>query len=132
VQTLRWTAHVPDEAVEVTVEDGWVTLKGEVPWQYQKDEAERSIHRLVGIRGLTNLVRTHPTAKPRDIRQKIEQALVRSAETDARHIRVEVEDGKVILKGNVRTWAEREDAKRAAWSAPGVQEVDDRLVITED
>jgi osmotically-inducible protein OsmY len=129
VQTLKWTVHVPDEAVEVTVADGWVTLKGEVPWQYQKDEAEQAIHRLVGIKGLTNLIRTHPNIKPAEVRQQIEEALVRSAETDARHIRVEVEDGKVILKGNVRTWTEREDAKRAAWSAPGVQAVEDRLAI---
>jgi osmotically-inducible protein OsmY len=132
VEALRWNAHVPNEALDVTVHDGWVTLKGTLDYRYQEDETERIIRNMMGVRGLTSLIRTKPPLKPRDIRRQIEDALVRSAQVDARHISVEVDGPKVILKGSVRTTAELHDARRAAWSAPGVEEVENRIAVMPD
>jgi osmotically-inducible protein OsmY len=132
VEALKWQAHVPNEALDVTVHDGWVTLKGTLDYRYQQDEAERLVRNMMGVRGLTSQIRTRPSLKPRDVRKQIEAALVRSAQIDARHISVEVEGSKVILKGNVRTTAELHDARRAAWSAPGVEEVENRIVVMPD
>jgi osmotically-inducible protein OsmY len=132
VDALKWHAHVPNEALDVTVHDGWVTLKGELECRYQQDEAERLVRNMIGVRGVTSLIRTRSTVTPSDVRKQIEQALVRSAEIDARRIAVEVEGSRIILKGSVRTTAELKDAKRAAWSAPGVEEVDNRIVVMPD
>jgi osmotically-inducible protein OsmY len=128
---LAWDAFVPIENLEVTVSKGWVTLRGEVEWEYERRAAERVVRRLAGVRGVTNLIAVRPRVRPspEDLKQRIEQALVRSVETDARRITVEMDDGKVILKGTVRAWAEREEAERVAWSAPGVAEVDNQITV---
>jgi len=106
-----------------------VTLKGEVEWQYQKQDAERVVRRLTGVKGVTNLILVKPRVTPSELKQKIEQALIRSAETDAQRITVEVQGSKVILKGMVRSWAEREEAERTAWLAPGVTSVENRITL---
>jgi osmotically-inducible protein OsmY len=129
-RALEWDAFIPLDRLDVTVAQGWVTLKGEVEWQYQKQDAERVVRRLTGVKGVTNLITVKPRITPSELKEKIEQALVRSAETDAERITVEVEGSKVILKGTVRSWAEREEAARVAWLAPGVTSVENRITLS--
>jgi osmotically-inducible protein OsmY len=130
VRALEWDAFVSIDRLDVTVSKGWVTLKGEVEWNYQKQDAERVVRRLQGVKGVSNLLTVRPRATATELKKKIEQALVRSAELDAQHITVDVEGSKVILKGTVRSWAEKEEATRQAWAAPGITEVDNRITIS--
>jgi osmotically-inducible protein OsmY len=130
VEALELDALVPAEKVQVTVSKGWVTLRGEVEWQYQKEDAERVVRRLTGVRGVTNLITVKPRVTSTELKEKIQSAFLRSAQTDAQRITVEVQGTKVILKGTVRSWAEREEAERAAWLAPGVTAVDNRITVS--
>jgi osmotically-inducible protein OsmY len=130
LNALRWDAAIPTGKVDVTVSQGWVTLKGEVEYAFQKRDAERAVRRLSGVKGVSNLIVVKPQVFPSDLKQQIERALVRNAETDARNITIEVEGSKVILRGTVRSYAEKKAAEDTAWSAPGVSEVENRIVIS--
>jgi osmotically-inducible protein OsmY len=125
VRAFQSDAALRQEKVEVTVSKGWVTLAGEVEWQYQKEDAERVVRRILGVKGVSNLIVVKPRVTPGELKQKIEQALIRDAETDA-----EVQRAKVILMGAVRSWAERQEAERVAWSAPGVTQVENRITVS--
>ncbi|MFO1185714.1 MAG: BON domain-containing protein [Bauldia sp.] len=126
---LRWDALVPPGAVQVVVDKGWVTLSGAVDWQYQKRAAEEDVRRLSGVVGVANSITIKPAVQVADVKKKIEDALKRHAEIESEGIKVTVEGGRVRLDGKVDNWDEREAAENAAWSAPGVTAVDDRLQV---
>lgn len=126
---MNWSVQVPADSIQVKVEKGWITLTGAVEWQYQREAAEAAIRQLSGIRGVTNVIEIEPHVAASDVHRKIMDSLKRNAEVEADSIRVVVDNGKVILEGKVKAWYERNLAERAAWSAPGVQAVEDRLAI---
>jgi osmotically-inducible protein OsmY len=120
------------EHIRVVVNDGWVILEGEVEWNYQRQRAEDAVLAWVsGLRGITNSIQVKPVAEPEDVKREIEAAFQRGADIDASRITVEVDGSTVILKGTVRSWAEREEAERSAWRAPGITQVDDCLVLRQ-
>lgn len=129
VAILGWNVQVPKDSVGVKVEKGWIELTGDVHWQYQRLAAEAAVRELSGVVGVSNLIQVKPMVAASDVKRKILDALKRHAELEANAIRVDVMDGKVVLKGNVRAWYERGIAEHAAWSAAGVKSVQDELAI---
>jgi osmotically-inducible protein OsmY len=127
---LKWYAAIPQDAVQVTVQKGWVTLTGELAWQYQRKAAEDAVRKLSGVLGVANSISVKPTVYVSDIKKTIEDALTRHAQLEGQAIRVSVRDrNKVLLEGKVDSWDDREAVENAAWSVAGVQSVDDRLII---
>jgi osmotically-inducible protein OsmY len=119
------------DRIKVIARNGWVELEGDVEWNYQRERAEKAVRRVRGIKGVINSIHLKPKVAPSEIKRKIEDALRRRALIDASRITVETNGGEVTLRGVVDTWAEREEAERAAWSAPGVTKVDNRIIVSE-
>jgi osmotically-inducible protein OsmY len=129
VTLIAWDSSIPKDAVKAEVAKGWVTLTGEVEWQYQRLAAERGVRNLHGVHGLTNAISVKSRLQPKELKNRIEAALERQAELEADRIHVTVDGSAVRLEGKVRAWHEREAAERAVWAAPGVTRVDDRMTI---
>jgi osmotically-inducible protein OsmY len=130
VTGLRFNVAVPHDRIQVTVENGWVTLEGEVEWQYQKSVAESAIKYLMGVKGVTNSISIKPRISAADVKAKIESAFARRAQLNANQIRVESNDSKVILRGSVHSWDEKDQAEQAAWGAPGVTKVENDVIVS--
>jgi osmotically-inducible protein OsmY len=130
LNAMSWGTIVPRDAVQIKVEDGFVTLTGKVEWNYQKRAAESAVQGLAGVKSISNQISLQPSASASDVRRRTENALRRDAELEAKRISVNVADRKVTLEGKVRTFAEREAAERAAWTAPGVTSVINRITIS--
>jgi osmotically-inducible protein OsmY len=131
VRAFKWNLLIPADKIKVVVANGWVTLEGQVRWRFQRNAAERAVQNLPGVIGVTNnIVVGSQGVSPSDIKEQIERAFARHAELEARRLAVEVQGDKVILRGSVRSWAEKEEAERAAWMIPGVLQVDNQIVVT--
>src|ERR1700732_42030 len=130
VASIKTQLPVSWEHIKVVVKDGWMTLEGEVEWQYQRVTAEQAVRGVKGVRGVSNLIRLKPRVQPSELKKKIQEAFRRGAEVDANRIIVEANGGEVILKGTVRSWTERQEAERVAWAAPGVTKVEDRIIVS--
>jgi len=129
VDVLHWNSAVPDERIQIEVQQGWVTLEGEVDWHYQREAAESTVRKLTGVVGINNFLVVRPKATAADIKAKVEAAFSRNAQLNARQIRVSVEGTNVKLEGHVHFWVERKAAENAAWAVPGVSRVDNHLLI---
>jgi osmotically-inducible protein OsmY len=129
INALNASSIVPYDKIKVTVEDGWVTLEGEVEWEYQKRSAGTALEILAGVKGITNNIKVMPLASVSEIKEKIKSALKRSATVDSEKINIDIDGKKVTLSGKVSSWAEAKDAETAAWFAPGVDQVTNNLEI---
>ena len=130
VDKLEWNLLVPANTVTVKVDNGWLTLRGEVNHDYQRRAAERAVRDVPGVRGVSNLITIKPKVEPEDLKEKIERTFTRQAELDARNISVEVAGRTVTLRGSVRSWAERREAEKIAYAAPGVTLVHNEIRVT--
>lgn len=128
-EALKRDLPYSSEQIKVVVRDGWLTLEGEVEWKFQSERAEQAVRRIKGLKGVSNLIKVKPRTSPSAVKERIDDALKRTAEIDAQKITVEVDGGEVTLRGTVRSWLERQEAERAAWRAPGVTHVNNRIVI---
>jgi osmotically-inducible protein OsmY len=117
------------EKIKVIVRSGWITLEGDVDWNFQRERAEKAVRHVKGALGVINSLVVKPAVQPGEVRKQIEEAFRRSALVDASRVRVETVGSEVVLSGTVRSWAEREEAERAAWAAPGVTKVDNRITV---
>ena len=130
VAAMKSALPISYDRIKAIVKGGWITLEGAVEWQYQKSTAETAVRKVKGVKGVTNVITVKPKVEPSELQRKIMEAFKRNAEVDANRITVEANGSEVILKGTVRSWIEREEAERVAWSAPGITRVEDRIVVS--
>jgi osmotically-inducible protein OsmY len=130
IAALKRELPISHDRIQVIVKDGWITLEGSAEWQYQKTTAENAVRKVKGVKGVTNVITLKPNVQPTELQRRIIEAFRRNAEVDANRVTVEANGSEVVLKGTVRSWIEREEAERVAWSAPGVTKVDDRIVVS--
>lgn len=131
LNAIKWHSSVPDERIKLKVENGWVYLEGDVDWDFQREAARTSVENLLGVRGVSSQITVKPHIKPLEIKEKIRKSFERSATIDADNIRIETDGSKVILSGCVHSWTAREDAETAAWAAPGVSQVENKIEMEE-
>jgi osmotically-inducible protein OsmY len=129
VDALESNVLVPADRIQVKTEGGWLTLTGEVPWDFQRRAAERAVRDLPGVRGISNLITIKPRVEPADVKRKVEETFKREAILDANNITVQVTGDEVTLRGSVRSWVERHEAEKAAWAAPGVRAVHNYITV---
>ena len=132
IKSLKWHTSIPDDKIKVKVENGWVTLEGDVEWEYQKNAAKSTIENLLGVKGISNLITVKPSVTVKDIKNKISAAFHRSATVDSEKINIDVRGNKAILSGTVRSWAEKEEAANATWNAQGISSVENNITIDTD
>lgn len=131
LQALRWDVNVPHESIQIKIERGWITLTGEVKWNFQRTHAGAAVRNLIGVKGVSNLITLATAADASDVRERIERAFQRTARLEAEHIKVEIDHGDVTLRGNVATWTERETAEETVLAAPGVAKVTNLITVGE-
>lgn len=129
IKNLKWNTNVPEENIFLKVENGWITLEGEVLWNYQKEAAKSAVKGLIGVKGVNNFIKVKSKIQPENLTQKIKNSFLRNASIDADNVKVEVIGNKAILKGTVQSWAEKRQAEKAVWSAPGIFEIENKLEI---
>lgn len=130
LESFKWNSEIPEDSIKLRVENGWVFIEGEVEWQYQKDLIREAIEPIQSVKGISNYVTIQPKLESSIIKENIRKALLRNAAIEANNIKLEITDKKVILKGTVHSWFEKNEIEKAAWSAPGVEVVEDDLIIS--
>lgn len=129
LNALKWSSFVPEDRVKLKVENAWITITGEVEWQFQKESVTSAVEHLVGVRGVSNFIKVKPSLNAILVKDVIKRALERSADIDAGSIDIQLNGGKILLTGKVRSWGQRKEVERAVWATPGVTEVTDQLTI---
>jgi osmotically-inducible protein OsmY len=129
LSSLEWHVSVPNDRIQLHVQNGWVTLRGQVDWEFQRRSAENAVRLLTGVKGVTNQISIKPNVQPTDLKRRIQSALARNASAEANSVRATIADGRVTLEGTVHSWHDRRIVEDAIWAAPGVTDIEDRIEV---